>query len=186
MSTPVPSGTLYASIDDLRSVLAGTDNGTGTAWQLNESQLTLALYSASNRVSVYAGSIYDGSSPAAVPPPILHDLTLDLAVFWATTTYMKNKAIEPTHPVYIKYSNAMSILQDVRAGKILLDPAPAPGIAANESGTVINLIPRVFTGADSGTRFDPMTGTVEPDTPLGEWAPMGMDWPGAGGALYQG
>lgn len=186
MTTPMASGTLYASVADLRAVLAGTDSGTGTAAQLTDQQLNLALYAASNRVSVYAGSVYDGSSSAAAPPPILHDLTLDLACFWAAKTYMKHKEIGPVHPIYIAYVNAMQILQDVRAGKILLDPATAPGIATDEAGTVINQIPRVFTGANSNTRFDPMTGTIEPDVPLGQWAPAGMDWPGAGGALYQG
>ena len=83
MSTPVASGTLYASIDDLRNVMAGTDSGTGTADQLTDSQLELALYAASNRVSVYAGNVYDSSTGEATPPPILHDLTLDLACFWA-------------------------------------------------------------------------------------------------------
>jgi phage gp36-like protein len=185
VTTPVASGTLYASLADLRNVMSGTDEGTGTAAQLTDEQLTLALYAASNRVSVYAGSSYDGSSPAAQPPPILHDLALDLAVFWAYKTYLKYKAIEPASPIYLAYVNAIGILQDVRAGKILLDPAAAPGIAANESGTVINTIPRVFTGRDSNTRFDPATGTIEPDVPLGEWAPMGMGW-GTGGAEYQG
>jgi phage gp36-like protein len=179
------SGTLYASVADLRNVLAGTDSGTGTAAALTDAQLTLALYAASNRVSVYAGNVYDSSVPEADPPAILHDLTLDLACFWAAKTYMKYKAIEPTSPIYLAYVNAMSILQAVRAGTILLDPSPAPGIAANESGTVINQIPRVFTGANSGTRVSPVTGTIEPDVPLGEWAPMGMGW-GDGGALYQG
>ena len=186
MTTPAASGVLYASVADLKAVMAGTDSGTGTAGQLSDVQLTLALYAASNRVSVYAGNAYDSSSAAATPPPILHDLTLDLAVFWASTTYLKHKAIEPTSPVYLKYVSAMAILQDVRAGKILLDPATAPGIAANEGGTVINQIPGIFTGRNSNTRLDPTTGILEPDVPLGEWAPFGMDWSGAGGAVYQG
>ncbi len=186
MTTPTASGTLYASVSDLRNVLSGTDSGTGTAAQLTDAQLELALYAASNRVSVYAGNVYDGSTAEAAPPPILHDLTLDLACFWAAKTYGKYKAIEPQSPIYIAYVNAMSVLQDVRAGKILLDPAPAPGIGS-EVGTVINKIPNVFTGADSNTRLDPRTGYLEPDVPLGQWAPIGMDWAdGAGGPLYQG
>ena len=184
MTTPVASGTLYATVDDLRQVMSGTDSGTGTAAQLTDQQLQLALYAASNRVSVYAGSVYDGSTAAAAPPPILHDLTLDLAAFWASKTYLKWKAVEPQSPVYIAYVNAMSILQDVRNGKILLDPAPAPGI--NEAAAVINLIPRIFTGANSNTRLDPRTGTLEPDVPLGQWTPNGMDWIDSGGAWYQG
>ena len=84
MTTPVASGTLYASLADLRNVMAGTDSGTGTADQLTDEQLTLALYAASNRVSVYAGNVFDSSVPEAMPPAILHDLALDLACFWAT------------------------------------------------------------------------------------------------------
>src|SRR5690348_14587463 len=132
--------------------MSGTDSGTGTAVKLSTEQLTLALYRASNTVSVYAGNIYDGSTPQATPPPILHDLTLDLARFWATATYLKFKEIPQTSPTYIAYQNAMTMLEDVRAGKILLDVAPAPEIAGGETGTVINRIPQVFTGRDSNTR----------------------------------
>ena len=104
MTTPVASGTLYASVADLRNVMSGTDSGTGTAAQLTDAQLELALYSASNRVSVFTGNIYDGSTPQAEPPPILHDLTLDLASFWAWKTYLKGKAMPADHPAFIAYA----------------------------------------------------------------------------------
>jgi phage gp36-like protein len=180
VTTPAASGTLYATVADLRAVMAGSDNGAGTASQLSPEQLTLALYAASNRVSVYAGNVYDGSTPEAVPPPILHDLTLDLAVFWATKTYLKYKEIPNTSPVYIAYQNAMSILQDVRAGKIFLSPAEAPGPDPEDMGRVINRIPGVFTRQDSNTRINPMTGGIEAET-----AP-GMGWDFTGGPVYQG
>jgi len=183
MSTPVASGTLYASVADLRNVMSGTDSGTGTAAALTDAQLTLALYAASNRVSVYAGNTYDSSGPDAVPPGILHDLTLDLGAFWAFKTYLKHKEMLPQHPVYIAYKDAMSILQDVRSGKILLDPVAAPGIGS-EVGTIINRIPPIFTGNDSNTRLNPRTGTLEADVPLGQWAPMGMGWTDS--PVYQG
>jgi phage gp36-like protein len=185
MTTPVASGTLYASVADLRSVMSGTDGGAGTASQLTDAQLELALYAASNRVSVYAGNVYDSSTAEAEPPAILHDLTLDLACFWAAKTYAKYKAIEPTSPIYLAYVNAMQMLNAVRSGDILLDVSAAPGMGANEGGTVINRIPNVFTGANSNTRLDPRTGYLEPDVPLGQWAPMGMNWADSG-PLYQG
>jgi phage gp36-like protein len=186
MTTPVASGTLYASVADLRNVMSGTDSGTGTAAQLTDAQLELALYSASNRVSVFAGNVYDSSTPQATPPAILHDLTLDLACFWAAKTYGKYKVIEPQSPIYIAYANAMQMLNAVRTGDILLDVAPAPEMGVNEGGAVINRIPNIFTGANSNTRLDPRTGTLEPDVPLGQWAPMGMNWADSGGPLYQG
>lgn len=161
--------------------MSGADGGEGTPVKLSDAQLTLALYAASNRVSVYAGNVYDSSGPGADPPAILHDLTLDLAVFWAFKTYLKMKAMEATHPVYIAYKDAMSILSDVRDGKILLDPVTAPGIGS-ETGIIINQIPPVFTGADSNTRIG-ASGVLEADVPPGMWAPMGAGW---GGAEYQG
>ena len=182
MTTPVASGTLYATVADLRNVMSGTDSGTGTAAQLTDAQLELALYAASNRISVYAGNSYDSSSTAANPPAILHDLALDLARFWAAVTYLKWKAIEATSPIYIAYKDAMSILSDVRAGKVLLDPATAPGIGS-EVGIIINRIPSVFTGNDSNTRVSPVTGTLEADVPYGQWTPRGTNW---GGAWYEG
>ena len=168
MTTPVASGTLYASVADLRNVMSGTDSGTGTAAQLTDAQLELALYSASNRVSVFAGNVFDSSVPQAVPPAILHDLTLDLARFWAWVTYLKGKAVPSDHPAYIAYQNAMQMLQDVRDGKVTLGVGVAPGVG-DEVGTVINRIPPVFTGRDSNTRVDPMTGTLEADSPF--WTP---------------
>jgi phage gp36-like protein len=182
MTTPTASGTLYATVDDLRNVMSGTDSGTGTAAQLTDAQLELALYAASNRVSVYAGNSYDSSGPAANPPAILHDLTLDLACFWAAKTYGKYKAIDPQSPIYIAYTSAMSLLKDVRAGVILLDPVAAPGIGS-ETGIIINRVPPVFTGNDSNTRVSPVTGTLEADVPYGQWTPRGTNW---GGAWYEG
>jgi hypothetical protein len=187
VTTPVASGTLYASVADLRNVMSGTDSGTGTAAQLTDAQLELALYSASNRVSVFTGNVYDSSVPQAVPPPILHDLTLDLAVFWAWKTYMKSKGMTADHPAMIAYVNANAILEDVRDGKVTLNPGVAPGIG-DQVGTVINRIPPVFTGRDSNTRIDVTTGTLEADSPF--WTPRtgglvdgGL---GVGGPLYQG
>lgn len=182
MTAPVASGTLYATVADLRNVLSGTDAGTGTAAALTDDQLTLALYSASNRVSVYAGNTYDSSTPQADPPSILHDLALDLAAFWADATYLKHKAVDPKSPIYIKYQNAMQVLNDVRDGKILLDPVPAPGIG-QETGIIINRVPPVFTGRDSNTRLDPVTGTLEADSPFWTARTGGLV---DGGPLYQG
>jgi phage gp36-like protein len=168
VTTPAASGTLYASVADLRLTLSSTDAGIGSPAQLSDDQLTLALYSSSNRVSVYAGNIFDSSVPQADPPPILHDLTLDLAAFWAWKTYLKGKAMPPEHPVFIAYKNATQVLEDVRDGKIDLGPGVAPGVG-EETGVVINRIPRVFTGRDSNTRVSPETGVLEADSPF--WTP---------------
>jgi hypothetical protein len=180
MTTP----TLYADITDLRSVLESTDGGVGTPAELTDSQLTLALSAASNRISVYFGSVMDSSVPQAVPPDIFHDLAIDLAAFFAWRTYLKGKAMPNDHPVYLAYQNAQQMLTDARDGTLRLDPAPAGGINS-ETGTVINRIPPIFTGDDSNTRVNPVTGVLEADVPFGQWTPRGTDING-GGTVYQG
>lgn len=181
MTTPAASGTLYATVQDLVLSVSGTDSGIGTPAQLTSAQLELALYRASNTVSVYAGSIYDNSTPQASPPGILHDLALDLAGFWAWRTYLKGKEIPATHPAYIAYQNAMQMLEAVRTGQIVLDVAAAPGVGA-EVGTVINRLPRVFTGEDSNTRLG-NDGILEADSPF--WTPRTGGLFGDG-EVYQG
>ena len=178
-----PTQILYATVADLREVLDATDAGTGTAAQLTDQQLTMALFDASSELSVFAGAVYDSSSAPYDPPPMFHNLTLSLAAFYATVNYLKHKELAPTHPVYLRYQRAVTILDDVRDGKLQLDAGIA-GDIGQETGTVINRIPPVFTGEDSNTRLNPYTGTLESDVPFGQWAPRGDDF--LGGQVYQG
>jgi hypothetical protein len=175
---------LYAPLQDLRLLLASTDGGIGTAAQLNDQQLTLALEKATNEISVFAGNVWDSSTAQAVPPVFFHDLCLTLAGYYATQMYMKNKAIPADHPMQVAYNRATKILDDVRDGVVRLDPVPVGGIG-DEIGVIINRIPPVFTGDDSNTRIDPMTGALESDVPIGMWAPRGdSGW--LTGPIYQG
>jgi hypothetical protein len=173
---------LYSTIANLKQALDGTDAGSGTAAQLTDPQLTLALQAGSSRVSVYAGAIYDSSSSALIPPDIFEPLTLDLSAFWATRTYMKHKEIGTTHPVWLAYSEAMKVLHDVRDGKIRLNPGVGGG---SPSGHVINRIPVIFTPEDSNTQINPATGILEAATPSDMWSPRYNDW-NDWGSLYQG
>jgi hypothetical protein len=155
---------LYASISDLRTVLDSTDAGTGTASQLTDVQLTLALQAGTNRVTTYAGEVYDPAANPPTMPGIIHDLTLDLAAWWATTYYLKQKDMGSNHPVVLRYTAAMEILTEVRKGLISLDATTTPGGAA-ASARVINRIPNIFDGDDSNTAVDPATGTLYAATP---------------------
>jgi hypothetical protein len=155
---------LYATPSDLRLVLSSTDAGAGTAAQLNDAQLTLAIEAASTRISTYTGTVWDSSTPASVPPDLIKDLALDLAAWWATTYYSKHKDMSAQHPVVLRYNEAKIVLEDIRAGRIRPDVQPA-GSVGGETGRVINGIPSIFTGDDSNTFYDPATGTIEADTP---------------------
>ena len=155
-----PTATLYASIADLRLVLDSTDAGTGTAAQLSDDQLTLALEAASDRVSLYAGTTF----PDPVPR-IIQDLTLDLGCWWSTTYYLKQKDMGPNHPVQLRYTEAVKVLEAARKGEISLTGAGAggDGSATAASARVINRIPNIFTGEDSNTHV--VAGVLEADVP---------------------
>jgi phage gp36-like protein len=156
---------LYATISDLRLVLDSTDAGTGTGAQLSEEQLTLAIAAASGRVSLYAGAIFDSSSPAAEPPDVFNSLTLDIAAWYAMTYYMKSKQMGPNSPVVLRYVEAMKVLEDARDGKVSL----TVGVSGSNSGSalVINRIPNIFRPEDSNTITNPFDNTLDADSPLG-------------------
>jgi phage gp36-like protein len=162
------AGPLYASVSDLRQVLNSTDAGTGTASQLTDYQLTLALQSASDRISVYTGAIFDSSTPQAIPPGMFGDLALDIAAFLATARYMKMKAMGADHPVRVAYAEAQKMLDAVRDGKIRLDVGN-PSAGDDIQPLVINRVPLIFSGKDSNTRLDAASGYLEPDTPTGSY-----------------
>lgn len=152
----------YCAPADVRNALSGTDAGTGTAAQLTDTQMNAAILTASDEVSSYAGTVYDSSSPQAVPPSMIVNLTISLAMFYATVTYLKGKSLSQDDPVRLRYDRAIQILSDVRDGKVRIDPQP-PG-QITETGMVINRIPRIFTHADSNTVID-VTGTLQADSP---------------------
>lgn len=177
-----PAAVYYATTDDLRLVLDSTDAGTGTAAQLSDEQLGLALRAATGRVTAYTGEVYDPSADTF--PPMIADLTLDLAAWWATTYYSKQKEMGPNHPIVLRYTAATKVLDDIRQGVISVDFAAPGTVGAEEelapAARVINQIPNIFTPDDSNTRYDPSTGYLMPSTPpdmlgrsrlLDDWGP---------------
>jgi hypothetical protein len=167
--------TMYATVADLKTALSSTDSGVGTAAQLSDPQLTQALVAASNRVSAYSGTTYDADAiPPQVAPAIYKDLTLQLAAYWATRNYLKHIVIGPTHPVFLGYTEAMTILDLARRGQVTLDPSPS---GTSASG-VHNRIPAIFAPADSNTYTD-ADGYLKTDTPADLYAPSMRGW-GAG------
>ena len=162
MTTPV-APVLYASTDDLKLVLDSTDAGTGTAAQLSDEQLTMALTAASDRVSLYANTEFTDPVPS-----LIGSLTLDLASWWATTYYLKQKDMGANHPVQLRYTEAMKVLDAARKGEVNLLGPGADGVpdatgSAPGGGKVINRIPAIFTGYDSNTKV--VGGVLYPDTP---------------------
>jgi phage gp36-like protein len=161
MTAPAPE-LLYASTAALKLVLDSTDAGTGTAAQLSDEQLIMALTAATDRVSLYANAEFTDPVPS-----LITSLTLDLAAWWATTYYLKQKEMPATSPVQLRYTEAQKVLEAARKGEVnLLGPgadSTPDASGGTTGGKVINRIPAIFTGHDSNTIV--VAGVLTADTP---------------------
>jgi phage gp36-like protein len=146
LTTSAPQ--LYASTAALKLILDSTDAGTGTAAQLSDEQLEMAITAASDRVSLYANAEFTDPVPS-----LITSLTLDLAAWWATTYYLKQKEMPATNPVQLRYTEAVKVLEAARKGEVnLLGPGADGGAGGGAAGGhVINRLPCIFTGQDSNT-----------------------------------
>ena len=77
------------------------------------------------------------------------------------TYYSKHKDIGPSHPVVLRYTEAMKVLTDIRDGRIDVNPL----VPASAGAKVINTVPGIFSGSDSNIRYDPRIRTIVADTP---------------------
>lgn len=154
---------LYCQPSDVRAAVAGTDAGTGTCAQLEDYQLTAAIGQASSKVSAYVGTTYetDAADPTITIPDLVFSCTVQVAVYYATLTYRKGKALEQFDPVYLGYQDAMATLKDVIAGNIEVAPTP-PADPTDKPGHYVNTVPRAFTYSDSGVVPDGRGG-IEPE-----------------------
>lgn len=142
----------YCQPADIRSNVGGTDNGTGTCAQLTDQQLEAAIAQASSKVSSYAGTAWmtDTDNPSVVIPDLIFSTTVQIATFYATCTYRKNRPLVPGDPALLGYQDALLTLNAIVAGTIEVAPA-GPGEAPAEGGHVVQTVPRIFSWQDSGT-----------------------------------
>jgi phage gp36-like protein len=145
-------GAMYCLPADIRNNVAGTDAGTGTCAQLEDSQLNAAIAQASAKVSSYVGTSYvvDAADPVIVIPDLVKTCTIQIATFYATLTYRKGKDLSQFDPVLLGYNDAIATLKDVVNGLIEVAPT-APADPTDRLGHVVQTIPSIFTYSDSGT-----------------------------------
>ena len=158
---------LYGTPADVGSNVAGTDDGTGTCAMLTDGQLSAAIGQASNKVCAYVGTDYetDAATPVVVVPPLVTTLTIQLATYYATLTYRKGKDLSSLRP-HLPWATSMrcGTLTDIASGAITVDPVP-PGDPVSGSGHVVQTIPRIFHGSDSGTMRDGQGGIMPAGAP---------------------
>lgn len=109
----------YAAPSDIRLAVAPDGSNTGTAGELDDQQLQVHIQTAQDLVDAYTGVAFlDWNVPG-----VLKDLTIKLAVFYATLSYRKGKALEAMHPVYLGYQDAQRTLTDIKSGILNFEPA---------------------------------------------------------------
>lgn len=141
--------TSYCTPAEIRNAVAGTNKGAGTCAALETPQLQDACDQGTNTVAAYVGTDYQptDSQPAVTVPPLLHDLALSLAIYYATLTYLQSKDLSPQDPVYLRYLDAIRQLKDISNG--VIDPVPpTPGTAPTGGvAHVFNTIPALGLGS---------------------------------------
>ena len=147
------SQALYCAPNDVRQILTGLNQG-GTAADLQDAQLNVAILRASAKVSAWCGQQYgtDGGGNAIPIPGTIFTWTVGIAAYLATLMYHKSKPLDKDDPVMAMYEDVLDDLTAVSKG--YADPDPqTPNKSISGAGHVVNKIPRVFTPSDSGTQL---------------------------------
>jgi phage gp36-like protein len=125
--------------------MAPDGNVVGTAGELDDEQLNDRIVQAQARVDAVVGESFDTDNV----PALVKGLVIAIGAYYATLAYRKSKAVEPTHPVYLQYVDAMGVLKDISTGSIDLNPQPDTDTpVVNRRPIVHNPNPATMFGLD--------------------------------------
>jgi|ERR1700722_2006279 len=148
------SGTAYCAVSDVITAVTSFNYG-GTPGDINTAIVQAAVDQATAKVSAWTGIDWavDQYGNTLVVPDIIQSITINIATYYATLSYRKNKPMEANDPVLLRYNDALSDLKAIQEGQITPDPV-ANGAPIYNSGRVINTQLRTFTLHDSNTRIE--------------------------------
>ncbi len=126
----------YLEPHDVHSELDPQKVG-GTASDLADTDLRLAIRKAQTEVDAALGSRYPVPFSAPVPE-LVRDITLDLAVWHATLTHRRHVDLDVRDPVQLRVDRARALLRDLAVGRATLPPAQGdtPAEPLGEVGAV--------------------------------------------------
>lgn len=135
-----PPGPGYTTIEDLRLALAPQgDQGPATAAALSDDELQDAIVEAGREVDARLGGRYTVPFNLDQAPPLVAQITRDLAAYSATLTHRRHHALADNHPVVLRYQAAKALLADLQTGKATLEGAgPAGEPRPSAEATVVN------------------------------------------------
>ena len=108
----------YVDVDQVRRVLAGSENLSGTAAGLSDEDIADAISRAQTEVDGRLAVRY--ATPFTDPPQMVVDITLDVAAYLATLTSRRGEQVQAAEPVALSYQRAQSLLGQVAGGQIPL------------------------------------------------------------------
>ena len=166
------SGPSYCEVSDVINAMTSY-NAAGTPAEIDQSIVQQAITQASAKVSSWTSQVwgYDGSGNTIPVPDLVTSITINIAAYYATLSYRKNKPLEANDPVVMRYQDAMADLNAIQTGQISPSPYdPSNGSSGSGDspgygrGAVRNTIPKIFVGRDSNTHIS-RGGNVTPN----EW-----------------
>lgn len=165
------TGPTYCEVSDVITAMTSF-NAAGTPSEIDPSIVQLAIVQASAKVSSWTSNIwgFDNTGKVIPVPYFVQSLTINIAAYYATLSYRKNKPLEANDPILLRYNDAIADLKAIQTGQL----SPSPNDPSNGSsgsgaapggygrGAIRNTLPKIFTGRDSNTHVG--RGIVEPDT----------------------
>ena len=156
------NGATYCQVSDVITALTSF-NAQGTPADIAPAIVQMAINQASAKVSSWTSQQWavDASGNQVNAPDMIVSLTIDIATYYATLSYRKNKPLAPNDPVLLRYNDACTDLKAIQEGEI--DPNPEPlNEPISSPGHTVNVNPPTFTPADSNTTL--RRGRVEVST----------------------
>lgn len=120
----------YSSPSDVRQALApGITDPTqpgppGTAASMTDAELNDAIGEADSRIDAMLGSRYAmplTSNQGGQPVAIINIMSRDMAAYFATLRWRRNKDLTPNDPVQLRYTDISGFLNRVATGQASLN-----------------------------------------------------------------
>lgn len=161
----------YATPADVRKVLAPDgDTGPSTAASLDDPALEDAIQEAEQQVDAALAGRYPvpfGTGVYPQVPPMIVQLTRDMAAYEATLRFFRGQPLPAGHPVLLRAQRAQQTLRDMSSGRVEL-PETVPQETPTSQASVQNPytgdlfgLPGMSIGEDGRPR--------PPGDPFGRW-----------------
>lgn len=153
---------MYTTADEVRLVLTrNLEQVKGNAAGLEDSAIEENIESACQRINGKLSMIY--KVPFTEPvPKLVRDIARDIAAFLSDLTYREIRDYESNlNPVYLRYTEALKLLEQLSKGQLVVPGDPAPTEPSEQTGLDVVAIYQVDTSAVDDA-FNPKSRRIRP------------------------